>query len=357
MKKLKILFLQPYPTGQAAGQRFKVEQAYEFLKKTGHQVTINSFFDIGTWNILHKKKNLFKKFFNTLYLWLKRLSFILFIHKYDVVYVFMWVTPRGYPVAEWWVRKFSKKLIIDIDDEVYKVDDLNFFSSFLSCKPKSKYLVQRGNVVLHNSPSSAQECRNLNEFSNAIHVPCSFDMSRYKKKLHSKKDLVTLGWTGTFSSIAYLKILEPVLKDLYDKKKFNITLITNFDYQISGLDVNVIPWRKDTEIEDLLNFDIGIYPVFFDDWSKSKGGLKVQQYMSMGLPSVSTNHGAATSYIDHGVTGFLAENNQDWSRYLLDLMNDFELRAAMGNAARDFAEKNFSIDSSLTNYNKIFTED
>ena len=357
MKKLKILFLQPYPTGQAAGQRFKVEQAYEFLEKAGHQVTINSFFDISTWNILYKKKYLIKKFFNILYLWAKRLRFILSIRKYDVVYVFMWVTPRGYPFAEWWVRTFSKKLIVDIDDEVYKTNDLNFFSSFMSCKPKSKYLVQKANTVLHNSPSSAIECKNLNEFSNSIHVPCSFDMSRYKKKLHSKKDLVTLGWTGTFSSIAYLKMLEPVLKELYCLKKFNITLITNFDYQISGLDLQVIPWHKDSEIEDLLNFDIGIYPVFFDDWSKSKGGLKVQQYMSMGIPSVSTNHGAATTYINHGVTGFLAENNQDWKKYLLNLMNDFELRTTMGQSSRDFAEKNFSIDSSMANYYKILTED
>jgi glycosyltransferase involved in cell wall biosynthesis len=355
-KKLKILFLQPYPTGEAAGQRFKVEQAYNILRESGHEVTVNSFFDIQTWKILYKKGFLVKKSFNILFLWINRLFFLLGVPRYDVVYVFMWVTPRGYPISEWLVRKLAKRLIVDVDDEVYKTNDLNLVSSLLSCKPKSKYLVQYGDIVFHNSPQSAIECRKLNVYSNVIHMPCSFDMQKYKPKTHIKKDYLTLGWTGTFSSAVYLKSIEPILKDIYSVKKFKLKLITNFQYSIEGIDVEVIPWRHESEISDLSDFDIGIYPVLFDDWSKSKGGLKVQQYMSMGIPSVSTNHGAATYYVDHYKTGFLANNDIEWKKYILQLMDDEDLRESMGKLARKVAEQNFSTDVSIRDYFKIFTE-
>jgi len=354
--KLKILFLQPYPVGEAAGQRFKVEQAYQTLQDNGHEITVNSFFNISTWRILYKKGLLTKKVFNIFLLWIKRLFFLTTIHRYDVVYVFMWVTPRGYPISEWFVRKLSKKLIVDVDDEVYKTNDLNLLSSFFSCKPKSKYLVQNGDIVFHNSPHSVQECKKLNIFSNVIHMPCSFDMQRYKPKIHVKNDYLTVGWTGTFSSAVYLKSIEPILKDIYSVKKFKLRLITNFQYQIEGMDVEVIPWRSESEISDLSDFDIGIYPVLFDDWSKSKGGLKVQQYMSMGIPSVSTNHGAAAHYVDHYETGFLANNDFEWKKYILQLMDDIDLRESIGKSAREVAEKNFSTDVSIRNYLKAFTE-
>ena len=254
-KKLKILFLQPYPTGEAAGQRFKVEQAYNTLHERGHEVTVNSFFDIQTWKILYKKEFLINKIFKIPFLWVKRLFFLLSVYKYDVVYVFMWVTPRGYPISELFVRKFAKKLIVDVDDEVYKTDDLNFISSFFSCKPKSKYLVQKADVVLHNSPESVFECNKLNVFSNVLHIPCSFDMHRYKPKAHLQKDYLTVGWTGTFSSVMYLKSIVPILKDIYSQKKFKLKLITNFQYQIEGMDVEVVPWRLSLKfIENLIIF-------------------------------------------------------------------------------------------------------
>lgn len=354
--KLKILFLLPYPQNVAAGQRFKIEQAFDFLKNQGHSITVDSFFRNSTWSILYKKGYLFKKISGTVFSWVKRTFFIFTIHKYDVVYNFMWVTPRGAPVSEWIVRKLSKKLIVDIDDLVYEIDKRNIYKNLLSCHLKSNFLVRNADWVIHNSPFSVKECSKLNIHNRAIHIPCSFDMKRYKPKIHSKKECVTIGWTGTISSIPYLKSLEPMLQKLYGIQKFKLKLITNFEYQISGLDCVTIQWNAHNEIEDLSSFDIGIYPIFFDDWSASKGGLKVQQYMAMGLPSVSTNHGAASSYIEHQKTGYLVNNEQEWIESLLILIENTSLRSSIGFAARSYAEKNFSIDASIKSYSKVICD-
>ena len=40
------------------------------------------------------------------------------------------------------------------------------------------------------------------------------------------------------------------------------------------------------QIEDLHQIDIGLYPLIESPWALGKGGLKVLQYMSLGIPSI-----------------------------------------------------------------------
>ena len=52
----QILILAPYPEGVAAGQRLKYEQYFKFWKNDGYDIKVMSFFDMKTWDILHKKE-------------------------------------------------------------------------------------------------------------------------------------------------------------------------------------------------------------------------------------------------------------------------------------------------------------
>ena len=49
-------------------------------------------------------------------------------------------------------------------------------------------------------------------------------------------------------------------------------------------------------------------------------------------------------------------NDYDWKKYILKLIDDFDLRKSMGESAREVAEKDFSTDVSISNYYKIFNE-
>ena len=42
------------------------------------------------------------------------------------------------------------------------------------------------------------------------------------------------------------------------------------------------------EIVDLLKIDIGLYPLLQEEWVLGKSGLKTMQYMSLGIPSISS---------------------------------------------------------------------
>ena len=47
---------------------------------------------------------------------------------------------------------------------------------------------------------------------------------------------------------------------MFQKKEFLLKIIGNFNYNLEGVDLEVIQWNKKTEINDLHSFDIGIYP-------------------------------------------------------------------------------------------------
>ena len=119
MKHKRILFVCPYPENVAPSQRLKFEQYYSHFREEGYHVETSAFIDESFWKIIYKKGNYFKKAWHTIKGYGKRTCGLFHLSKYDLVYIHLWVTPFGPPVFEWLYRKFSKKIIYDIDDLVY----------------------------------------------------------------------------------------------------------------------------------------------------------------------------------------------------------------------------------------------
>ena len=118
MKK-KILILCPFPKGQAAGQRLKYEQYFEYWEEEGYEIRVSSFSDLKLWEVLYKEKYFLRKALGGLRGYLRRIRDIFLLNKFDLVYIFMWVTPYGSTFFERIVSKLSKKLIYDFDDSIH----------------------------------------------------------------------------------------------------------------------------------------------------------------------------------------------------------------------------------------------
>jgi glycosyltransferase involved in cell wall biosynthesis len=82
-----------------------------------------------------------------------------------------------------------------------------------------------------------------------------------------------------------------------------------------------------------------------NDWTKGKCGLKVLQYMAAGLPVVSSRSGANADIIDHGVTGFLPRNDDEWFQSVKKLMKDPELIQKLGKAGQKKVRDEYSVDA------------
>ena len=358
MKK-KILILCPFPKGQAAGQRLKYEQYFEHWEKEGYEITLSSFSDLRLWEVLYKEGYFLRKAFGGLRGYLRRIRDLFFLNKFDLVYIFMWVTPYGSTFFERIVRQFSKKVIYDFDDSIHLDNTKEEFSisNIFKGNKKSNYLIRSSDHVIISSPFHFDYCIDLNKKQKCTYIPCSLDTERFKLKLENEpKEKIVIGWTGTFSSIMYLDTLKDVLKELSLKNDFLLKIIGNFNYSLEGVDLEVIQWTKENEINDLHSFDIGIYPLIKDQWALGKGALKAMQYMAIGIPTVATNYGTNPQVIDQGINGFLVNSKEEWLDKLEHLILNPEERTRIGLNAREKIERNYSVESLKGTYLEVFKD-
>ena len=167
---------------------------------------------------------------------------------------------------------------------------------------------------------------------------------------------MTIGWTGTFSSKVYLDLIAGVFQRLAERVDFRLRVIGNFDYELPGVDLEVVRWSAEQEVEQLQALDIGVYPLPIDDWVLGKSGLKAIQYMAFGLPTVATEVGTTPRIIRDGENGLLVRTEAEWLDALERLVRDPALRRRLGEAARRDAVAKYSIKAVAAEYRRVLAD-
>jgi glycosyltransferase involved in cell wall biosynthesis len=84
-------------------------------------------------------------------------------------------------------------------------------------------------------------------------------------------------------------------------------------------------------------------PLNDDLWSRGKCGLKIIQYLSVGVPAICTPVGINSDIIKDGENGFWATNDQEWVDRLTTLIQNKELRYQMGLKGIETVEREYSL--------------
>lgn len=359
MNNKKILIICPYPQGVAAGQRLKYEQYFDHWKENAYDITVSSFMDKPMWDIVYTHGNYLKKLWGLLRGHMRRMRDIFSVKEYDLVYVFLWVTPLGSTFFERVIRLLSKRLIYDIEDNILikRGSEINPLIKFLKGTSKAIYLIKAADHVITSSPFLNDQCLKINFRKECTFISSSVDTDRFLPRnsyLNERK--VTIGWTGTFSTKIYLDLLKNIFLELKKRCDFKLRVIGNFHYLLPGIELEVIQWTREKEIEDLQGIDIGVYPLLHDDWVLGKSGLKAIQYMAFGLPTVATNVGNTTKIIKNMENGLLVGSEVEWVDALELLIKNSELRRKLGEAARKTVIQNYSTNVIKWQYLKILNK-
>jgi glycosyltransferase involved in cell wall biosynthesis len=233
-------------------------------------------------------------------------------------------------------------------------NNLNPIIKFFKGVGKIEFLVKQANHVITSSPFLNEDCLKLNKHQSCTFISDAIDINRYSpNNAYSNDSTVVIGWTGTFSSSMYLDLLRNVFLKLNERINFKLRIIGNFEYSLPGIDLEVIQWTKNNEIEDLQGIDIGIYPLTQDEWVLGKSGLKAIQYMALGLPTVATDVGTNPRIIAHMDNGWLVKTEQDWILALESLITSPDLRAKIGSKARDRIVEDYSLEVTKDKYLSI----
>src|SRR6267154_1817872 len=228
MSRTKLLIICPFPQDVAAGQRLKYEQYFKHWRENGYDVTVSSFMDMPMWKIVYTSGNYFPKILGTLRGYCRRVLDLFHMRSYDLVYVFMWVTPVGTSLFERLTRGLAKKLIFDIEDNLLseKSSELNPIVKLIKSKDKTIFMIKAADHVVSSSPFLNDHCLGLNRFKACTYVSSSVDTDRFlPSNPYSNNRKVTIGWTGTFSSRKYLDLLRNVFLELNARCAFRLRII------------------------------------------------------------------------------------------------------------------------------------
>ena len=356
---MKILFLTPYPAGEAPSQRFRFEQYFPALRERGIEYTELAFLDLATWRILYKPGHQAAKIWGIVKGFGRRVKHLLAVPGHDYVFIHREVTPIGPPIFEWIIaRLLGKKIIYDFDDAIWMALTSKHNQMAAIVKWHSKvasicgwsYKVSCGNDFL---------CDYARQFNpNVVLNPTTIDTVNLHNRTNPQtSEKVVLGWTGTHSNMVYLASLLPVLRRLEEKYDFTFRVISNQDPQLDLKSFDYVPWQKSTEIADLVQFNAGVMPLEekISPLSLGKCGFKALQYMSLGIPAVASPVGVNTKIVTNNVDGFLCETEDEWYQALARLLEDAELRRRLGANAQRTVQQRYSVVSNTENFIRLFS--
>ncbi len=314
---MKIIFLT-HSSDQ--GHRFRVEQYFPYLIAHGVE---------PKWQPLPRT-------------WKERFAVYRQLSFYDAICIQRRLLS---PFEFSWIRKNSSKLLLDLDDAIMYRSSSSPRPHSLSRRLKFRWMVRGSDVVTTGNQFLKNEVLKVDPAKKVFVIPTCIDLTLYpKKKKPSHPPEMILGWIGTSGNLRYLKKLEPVFKAIHQQfPHTQLKIVSNDFYESAHLPVIRKLWKLEDENDDLISFDIGLMPLNGDLWSRGKCGLKIVQYLSVGVPAVCTPVGINSDIIRDGENGFWATDEREWVERLSILIQDESLRYQMGLKGIETVKREYSL--------------
>jgi glycosyltransferase involved in cell wall biosynthesis len=175
-------------------------------------------------------------------------------------------------------------------------------------------------------------------------VPTTIHIGAYHRRPPESSDIPVIGWSGSRTTALYLEQLLPILRQLRQMAPFRL-LVMGANVDLSGLEGECIPWSEASEVAGLHRMDIGLMPIPDSDWARGKCALKALQYLAVGTPAVVSDVGVNAQAVPHGRCGFVVRTPEEWTKYLLQLLNHPAQRQEFGRSGREHVMQNYSAET------------
>ena len=352
----KVLFIASHRQGRSPGQRFRFEQYFDFLAGHGFKCELSHLVGPADDQFLYKPGHFLKKLRFVRRCIAKRRADVARMRGYEIIFI----SREGLMTRSTWFerafRRGSAKIIYDFDDSVWlsNVSEANRRWGWVKDASKTSKLIALADLVFAGNNYLAEYARKFN--GRVQVVATTIDTEEYLPRTVRPEGPVVIGWSGSITTIQHFRYAVPALRRLKakfgDRIAFRVVGDGNFHHEELG--ITGLPWRKESELNDLRAMDIGIMPLPDDEWARGKCGLKGLQYMALGIPTLLSPVGVNTEIISHGINGFLPRTEDEWVEQIARLVEDADLRARLGAEARRTVEERYSVKAWQGTYLKHF---
>lgn len=355
--RTSVLFVVPYPLKRAPSQRFRVEQFFPVLEDAGIHYRVESFLTESGWQALYRSGSAWQKilavgggFFRRFLMLFSGLS------SYDFVFLHREATPVGPPLIEWLLAKvWHKRILYDYDDAIWMPDPSGFNrAGWLKNYGKVGRICSWSYRVIGGNEFLCAFARKQGAAVTCIPTVLDEHWGNGQVKQHGDHRPV-VGWTGSFTTLFYLNELVSVLQKLERELSFDFLVIADQDPTLPLKNYRFVPWKRESEREDLLRIDIGVMPLTNNSWSEGKCGFKLIQYYSVGIPAIASSVGVNKQIISSASIGFLCSTPEEWEQALRQLIGSVALRAQMGAKGRENVMDHYSVRAQRDNFLGLFS--
>ena len=241
------------------------------------------------------------------------------------------------------IKAHGKILIYDIVDWPYPTEPE-------SSRSKTMEFVGLMDGLIASNPLHIEDFKPLGKVTALIEHPV---LNKKKKgPVSSNTREIRIIWQGYIENYARMRILHPLIRDLANELHTSIKMIyhTNTLPRREGF-IKYKTWTVRNWEDTLIKSDIAVED---DPLLQRKPSTKVLTYMAAGLPVVCTPSRADRMVLEHGRTGYFAYTENEWRKFLKKLIQAPTLRSSMGESAREYAVKTFSIEAMKEKYVDLF---
>ncbi|RTQ47134.1 glycosyltransferase [Hymenobacter gummosus] len=357
----RVLFVAMHRPDRSPSQRFRFEQYLDYLRQHGYESEYSYLISPADDKVLYSPGNYVGKLGIFLKSAAKRLGNALKAGSYDIIFIQREAFMIGTTVFESLFARSKAKVVFDFDDSIWRnqgeASGANTNLLFLKNPDKTKDIIAMSDLIFAGNEYLASYARQFNK--NVVIVPTTIDTEEYQRAAtppHPGR--VCVGWSGSFTTIEHFETALPALRQLKAKygDKVYFKVIGDGSYRNEELGITGLPWRKDTEIQDLSEIEIGLMPLPDTEWAKGKCGLKGLQYMALEIATIMSPVGVNSEIIQDGVNGFLADGTEEWVDKISRLIDNAALRQQMGRQGRQTVVSKYSVLSERDHYVQLFDQ-
>jgi glycosyltransferase involved in cell wall biosynthesis len=273
-----------------------------------------------------------------------------------------------FPVIPLMEKAFKKagKVVWDIDDDIFQAKEIT--------KKETALLKKYSNQILVTAPSlfnyfPTEKYNIIQQVSTTDGDFVGDDINKLmldRKKRYDNGELAMV-WLASYTSLPFVQDIVPYLDDAARiiserlNKKLVLEIVCNrpLKAKTQYLEVKNLVWTRELAHNRASLAHVGIYPVRNTIQSQGKGGFKLLQYMSIALPSISSNVGMVKEIVTNNVDGVVTscENLSDWTEKLVLLVKSWQNIEQMGMNAKKTWDENYSYFDNLKKLTKILCEE
>lgn len=324
---MRVLYFTKY-SRQGASSRLRSYQYFPKLEEQGIHVEVSPLFNDNYLSKIYKGET--PKLLVVI-AYLKRLVAIFKISNHNLIIIEYELLPYLPSIFERILALLKIKYIVDYDDAIFHNYDKHPNKLIRKCLGnKIDSVMKYSSCVIAGNAYLAERAYKARAKHIEI-IPTVIDQARYREKKNFSNIKLKIGWIGSPSTFSYLKSVSTILEQFGQDKNIEIHVVGSKEIlRLKYAKEIYYEWQENTEVDVIVNFDVGIMPLENTLWAKGKCAYKLIQYMACGIPVIASPVGMNNQVVDHGENGFLAETDEEWKYALNALYKNPELQKKMG---------------------------